>query len=224
MAAELIMVNPRARKRRRVTRARRNPRRAMTPLQRKYFGPKRRSRVTRVARNPVSRRSRRRHHRSIRRYQRNPTLGGYARRARSMIGENFVGKTLLPSAVGGAGALGLDVALAVLPLPESLKSGTMNIVTRIAGAIGIGMLARMVMGPRFGEQAMAGALTVTFYDGFKQALTTYAPSVPLSAAELGWVNPAMNVGPMGVYLDNRTADVGNDGGMGSYVSGDDWGN
>lgn len=227
-AAEMILVNPRAAKRRRaaVTRVRRNPRRrrTMSALQAKYFGKGRRRAVTRAARNPKPARRHTRRRASVRRYRRNPTLGGYARRARSMIGENFVGRTLLPSAVGGAGALGLDVALALLPLPDSLKTGTMNIVTRLAGAIGIGLLSKAIVGPRFGEQAMAGALVVTFYDGFKQALTTYAPAVPL--AGLGWMNPALSVGDgMGVYVDRDYTNPGmGDDGMGSYVSGDPYGN
>jgi hypothetical protein len=199
----------------------------MSALQRSYFGGGRRARrrarraaPMQVARNPRRRSFRRR----IRSARRNPTMRGYARRAREMVGRNFVGRSLLPAAVGGAGALGLDVALAVLPVPAMLKAGALNIATRVAGALALGYLGKMLVNDRFGEQAMTGALVVTFYDGFKQAMTTYAPSVPLSDY-MNWngTQPALQ---LGVYDDpgRSQAFADHDGSMGVYVSGDQYGN
>ncbi len=77
---------------------------------------------------------------------------------------NFLKDTLIPSAVGGAGALALDVAVAALPLPATMKTGPMAPLVKAAGAVGLGMLAGQFLGRRTGEQIAAGALTVTIYN------------------------------------------------------------
>lgn len=76
----------------------------------------------------------------------------------------FVKDTLMPSVVGGAGALALDVAVGMLPLPPALKSGPMAPLVKAAGAVGLGMIASKALGRRTGEQVAAGALTVTVYN------------------------------------------------------------
>lgn len=76
----------------------------------------------------------------------------------------FVKGTLMPSVVGGAGALALDVAMGMLPLPPALKSGPMAPLVKAAGAVGLGMIAGKALGRRTGEQVAAGALTVTVYN------------------------------------------------------------
>lgn len=86
------------------------------------------------------------------RYRRSNPIGG------------FITDTLIPSAVGGAGALALNVAIAMLPLPVAMKVGPMAPLVRVAGAVGLGMLAGQFMGRKIGEQVTAGALTVTLYD------------------------------------------------------------
>lgn len=83
---------------------------------------------------------------------------------------NFVKDTLMPSVVGGAGALALDVAMGVLPLPPAMKAGPMAPLVKAAGAVGIGMLAGQLMGRRVGEQVAAGGLTVTVYNVARQLL------------------------------------------------------
>lgn len=82
----------------------------------------------------------------------------------------FVKTTLMPSVVGGAGALALDVAVAMLPLPPTMKTGPMAPLVKAAGAVGIGMLAGQFLGRRTGEQVAAGALTVTVYNVARQML------------------------------------------------------
>lgn len=77
---------------------------------------------------------------------------------------DFLTGTLMPSAIGGGGALLLDVALAVLPIPASLKVGALAPVVKIAGAVGLGMAAGMVVSRKTANQIAAGALTVTMYN------------------------------------------------------------
>ena len=97
--------------------------------------------------------------RMLRRRRRNPIgLGG------------FVKTTLVPSAVGGAGALALDLLLNVIPIPVAVKNGPMRPLLKIGGAIGLGMVASKVASRRVGEQVAAGALTVALYDMAKAAI------------------------------------------------------
>jgi hypothetical protein len=111
---------------------------------------------------------------------------------------NFMTQTLIPSAVGGAGALALDVAVAALPLPPTMKTGPMAPIVKAAGAVGLGMLAGQFLGRKTGEQIAAGALTVTMYNVAKSML--------------------MRVG--GGKIPGLSEYVGNDE-MAAYVAGDD---
>lgn len=111
---------------------------------------------------------------------------------------SFVTDTLLPSAVGGAGALALDVVVAVLPLPVALKTGPAAPLVKVAGAVGLGMLAGAAFGRRTGEQVAAGALTVTIYNFAKAAL------IKIGGGKI----PGLSVypdGPMGEFVSG--ADV-----------------
>jgi len=78
--------------------------------------------------------------------------------------------TLMPSVVGGAGALALDVVVGVLPLPDTLKTGPMAPLVKIAGAVGLGMLGSKMISRRVGEQIAAGAITVQLYNFAKAQL------------------------------------------------------
>ena len=69
--------------------------------------------------------------------------------------------TLMPSVVGGAGALAL---------PANLKVGPMAPLVKIAGAVGLGMLAGKMVNRRIGEQIAAGAITVQVYNFAKAML------------------------------------------------------
>jgi hypothetical protein len=214
--SQLMLVNPRRRKR--------HTARKMTAKQLKYFGPgrRRRRRRTALAVNPHRRRSiravatprRRSRRRHVTRLRRNPMRfsgGKFSMR-------RFLNDTLMPASVGAAGALGVNIALGYLTpsLPISLQSGLMNTGVKIAGAVAVGMAAGMVAGKRFGEQAMAGAITVTLYDLFKGYMQTAMPALPLHEYDvnMGWVSPGIQVGPQ------MSAYVGSDrsySGMGMYV-------
>lgn len=142
-------------------------------------GPARRARPARKATAPARRRPRRAApaaKSSRRKYARSSAPAASAagrtlryRRPNPTIGD-FLTDTLLPSAVGGAGALALDVALAMLPLPPAMKTGPMAPLIKVAGAVGLGMLAGQFMGRKTGEQVAAGALTVTIYNVARAAL------------------------------------------------------
>lgn len=110
---------------------------------------------------------------------------------------DFLSNTLMPSVIGGAGALALDVAIGVLPLPEKLKSGPMAPLVKVAGAVGLGMLASKMVSRRVGEQVAAGAITVQVYNFAKAML------IKVGQGKI----PGLSMYP--------------DGYMGEYVSGDE---
>ncbi|MDE2019678.1 MAG: hypothetical protein KGJ13_05035 [Patescibacteria group bacterium] len=129
--------------------------------------------------------------------------------------KSLMNSTLIPAGVGAAGALGLDVALGFASphLPAFLNNGVMKTVTRVAGAVGIGYVAGAIAGKRFGEEAMAGAITVTLYDLLKGMVKSAVPSLPLSGT--GWVSPAYQVGAY-VGTDSAFAHPG----LSAYVGSD----
>lgn len=204
--SELLLVNPRAKRR-----SRRSGPQRMSALQRQYFGknPRRRRsrtrtrsrRVVRMRRNPTAVATmptprRRRFGRArayVRSMRRRRSGGGGGMGSISRITDLIV-----PALIGAGGAMALDVAWASLPLPDSLKTGTFAPFTRIGGAIGIGWLVGMVAGKRYGAIAGAGALTVTLYDLAKPYIASAIPSIP----GLGYYSPAQQYGVyrgMGVY-------------------------
>lgn len=124
---------------------------------------------------------------------------------------NFVSNTLVPSAIGGAGALAVDVAMAMAPLPVAMKTGPMRPVVKIAAAVALGMIAGKVTSRRTGEQVAAGAITVTLYElartmvaktgvaipGLSEYVSAYpdmggGSDAPMPA--LGYVDSGMQVG------------------------------
>ncbi len=89
----------------------------------------------------------------------------------------FFGDTLnmlVPSAVGGLGALGTDIVLGLPFIPDSIKTGPMRPVARVGAAIGLGMIAGMVTSKTTAKQITAGALTVVMYDTIKAMLAKVA--------------------------------------------------
>ena len=226
-----MLINPG----RKVKSRKHNPhkKRHLSALQLKYFGNKAQRKGNPVMakksnkrrkHNPVHSRkhhSKRRAHNSVRalkrhrRYRSSPSIRG------GMKG--FMQHTLMPSAIGAAGALGIDVILGFLPIPIQFKTGPMRAVVKIAGAVGIGMVASNFVKKETANQFVAGAITVTLYDVFKNYLQTALPTVALSESEhlmqeypsLAYANPALNVSgneQMGVYVPEA--------GMGVYVGGE----
>lgn len=119
--------------------------------------------------NPMAKSRRRRaknpHHRRTR--ARNPFRHKSHRRARGRSRNPFDAKgltaALVPAAIGGAGAVGLDILIAYLPLPAALQSGWGNYATKIVGSFAVGYAGGMALGKEKGHLITAGALTVSLY-------------------------------------------------------------
>lgn len=197
MAAQLLLVNPR--RKRRAKRARAvNPRRSRRTRARRSSARRRRTSVI-VARriNPRRKHHARRVHRARRRH--NPRmLGGFSIRG--------ITSALVPAAIGGAGAVALDVGLSYLPasVPDFLKTGIGNKGLKIAGAIALGMIAGKVLGRETGKAVGAGALTVVAYGIVRDLVKQVAPTLPLSGTDYQdfAYNPAPMLTGMGAYMDN----------------------
>lgn len=154
-----------------------------------------------------------------RRRHRNPRFG-----MPNMRG--IVKGTLMPAAIGASGALALDVAMGYAQpyLPAVLQSKWAMLAVKVAGAIGIGMVAGKVLGRERGRVATLGAATVVVYGAAKSALAQALPTVKgLSgysdyidysmqsrAPGMGFYSPAPTLQPtMGAYLPQA--------GMGAYM-------
>lgn len=139
--AELMLVNPRKRRKSRKTTS------------------KRRSVASRaVATVRASAR------RIGRRYRRNPiaSRGGAAGNAM----EQFKA-----GAIGAAGALAVDVAMQKLPIPANLKTGTAAPIVKGLVGIGIGMLvAKVGKNKALGHKLAQGAVTVSLYNAGHEML------------------------------------------------------
>lgn len=174
----LAILNPRP-KSRRARSGGRKRRRPMTAKQLKFFGPRKSRKVaTRkkarakpsvviVQSNPKGTRmaKKTRHHRRrkasakpfvhkrVKRYRRNPRS----------IEAGFFNNTLVPSAIGAAGAVGADMLLGYLPVPAQYKTGMIGAALRIASALAIGAAVGAVSNREAGEEAAAGGVIVTLY-------------------------------------------------------------
>ncbi len=190
-----------------------NPKRKRRSSTRKRRSSARRARVSHMRRNPryktrrrwstkmeANPRHRRRHH--ARRMHRNP------RRRHSSGGrgiKGFVNHTVLPAFVGAGGALLLDVTLGLIPMPAALQGKWIKPIVGIAGAGALGLAAAKVAGKHNGQLVALGGVLVVAYNLLKSTLQTAAPSVPVSGLgmeQVGWVNPAMPAGTMGMYVGN----------------------
>jgi len=145
--------------------------------------------------------------------------------------DRFLKTSVMPSAIGAAGALALDVVMNKLPIDEATKAGPMRPLIKGVGAVGIGMLANMVTTRRNAEQITAGALTVAMYDAAKTFLSTQFPALGLSGADyplvdvddaypqIEYLSPNQLVNgyddPLGEYLDEGVG--GYDDSLGEYL-------
>lgn len=118
------------------------------------------------------------------------------------------------------GALGLDIALAYIPLPAQLQGPFIGPVIKGLGAIGLGVVANM-MGVRAdtANRMAEGALTVQIHGIARTMLSQFAPAIPLSAyvgpEGLGYYGSGWNPNVddpdwtnsgMGTYLPDISAD------------------
>ena len=216
--AELMLINPRKRRKHKAKKSagkKRGKRRTMTALQRKYFGKRKHKRVATVAKKSHKRRRRSiTKHLSVRRhrkYRRNPARG-----LGKFSVQGFAKNTLMPSAIGAAGALGLDVLIGFLPLPPNLKTGPMRSVVRIAGAVALGIVAGMVVKKETAANIAAGAVTVTLYDVLKGAVQTAMPTLQLGENDIFTEYPSLAYAGAGETVGEYVSDD-----MGMYVGDSD---
>ena len=204
--SEILLVNPRRRRRRKTTTRRRK------------------TSVRRRRRNPVANPRRRRRRTTVRRRRRNP-----ARRA-TRITARSIQKNLTVAAQGAAGAIGLDIALAYIPLPAQLSGPFATPVVKGLAAVGLGAVAGMVgMRADTATRMTEGALTVQLHSIGKNMLGQFMPNIALSEyldTGVGYYGSGYNPGVddpdwldgMGTYLPDLSADdIGMDeGGFAMY--------
>ncbi len=137
-----------------------NPRKRRKASAAKKPAAKRRSIASR-ARSSVAKVSKR-----IKHYRRNP------------ISKASVISQFKEGAIGAAGALAVDVAMAKLPIPAEYKTGQFAPLVKGFVGIGIGMaVAKFGKNKKLGEQLAAGAVTVSLYNAGRQLL---APTLGLA--------------------------------------------
>lgn len=144
--AQLLMVNP---KRRRKAPAKRRKASASKAVARP--APRRRRRAA----APAKRRT----------YRRNPIARG-----------NNIVTQVKNSAIGAAGALGVDIAFAKLPIPDQFRTGMMAPAARGIVSLGIGMLVgKVAKNKRLGTQLAEGGITVALHDLMKSQVGKVMP-------------------------------------------------
>ena len=212
-AEQLLLINPRRKRRAKKSRRRR------ARSRRRVVSHRRRRRVARVSRRRSRRvggyRIRRRRAKNPRRHR---SYKMRRRRHRNPIGLSSRGitATVVPAAIGAVGAVGLDVAWGYLSgyLPASLQSGVLGTVAKIAGAFGLGMVAGKVVGREKGKLVTAGAITVIAYGAIKEFAHSAAPSIP----GLGAYMPGMGMSGFGdLAATNPAPYLSGPAGMGAYM-------
>jgi hypothetical protein len=150
-----------------------------------------RKRAVARRRNPVRRK------RSVRRRRRNPRVTARGVQAQ-----------LMTASTGALGALGLDIALAYIPLPAQFTGGMVGKVVKMAGAVALGVVAHQLGATAVNANRMAeGALTVQLHGIGKDLMMQFAPQIALSAY--------MDEG-MGYYGSGW--NPGNENGLNSYLT------
>ena len=180
MAKSLMLVNPRKRRK--------------APVKRKA------ARKTVARKSPVKRK--RNPASPVRRRRRNP--------ASRKVGVKSIMGNVQNSAIGAAGAVGVDMAMRFLPIPLNLRMGNMNSLTKGVVALGLGMLTNAVVKGNTGTKIAEGGMTVALYEAASGMI----------AQQTGVIAPG---GVAGSYsdLDNAAMaeylDAGE--GMGEYLDG-----
>lgn len=194
--AQLMLINPAKRP---------SKRRKASPAQLRALAKARRARAG-LSSNPAPRRRRRTSLRAVARSTR--------RRARhNPIGMGGIMGSLMGAVQGAGGALAVNAVFNLLPLPVTLKTGMAATATKMALAVGVGMLAKPMLGRTAGKLA-EGAMTVAAFEAIQGMLPVSMGGS--SVAGLGYMSPGLVAG--GNMLPNMS--VPNfPSGMGEYVSG-----
>lgn len=158
-----------------------------------------------LASNPAPRRRRRHTLRAVARHTRR-------RARRNPIGMGGIMGSLTGAVWGAGGAVAVNYAFNLLPLPATMKTGMMGTVSKLGLAVALGMVGKSFLGRNAGKMA-EGAMTVAAFEAIQTMLPVSAGGT--SVAGLGYMSPGMNAG--GYSLPNTS--VPNMSGMGEYVSG-----
>jgi hypothetical protein len=169
---ELLLVNPRKRRKGRKVAKRKTTHRRRASVPAIVAAPRRRYR-----RNPIAKRV------SRRRYKRNP-IGGRL---------DFKG-TIMPALEGAAGGLALDFLMGLSIVPAALKTGQMANVTKVVGALALGMVAKNFVGSGTAANMVRGAMVVTLHD----ALKVIATGAGVKLNGVGYY-PVQNLHGVGAY-------------------------
>lgn len=162
----------------------------------------------RKRKRPVRARSRRGSRRRVSALRRNPI--------RKMSVKGIVNDAVMPAATAAAGAIGLDVMMGYLPIPDNLKTGPARYLVKGVGAIGLGMIAQAVGLKASTARAMTtGALTVALYEAGKGAIVTAAPDFAARAGldGLGIYDTNVRPGSMRLGYANSGYPAGQNLGM-----------
>lgn len=179
MPGELMLLNPRrkSKSRKRRTPAQLAATRKLVALNRRRGGGGKKRRAPARRRNPVAAMPYRRKR----------------RRSKGFGGLKGITRVIIPAAIGGAGALAIDIGYNLLPIPPRFKTGMYAPAFKIAGALGIGWLASMFTTKQLAEQIMIGSITVTVASLFKGFAQRTFPQVALGEIDeetLAFVNAA----------------------------------
>jgi hypothetical protein len=123
----------------------------------------------------------------------------------------FLREQLMPAAIGGAGALGVDIAWALAPVPANIKTGAFAPLVKIAGAVVLGAIVSRFASKRIGAGVVSGYLTVTAYDFIKGLVSKNLPQIPLAGYPYD----------LGFYQAGQFIPGGAQPGMGAYLPGPD---
>ncbi|MCP4410659.1 MAG: hypothetical protein GY807_23545 [Gammaproteobacteria bacterium] len=160
-------------------------------------------------RNPTARPAMKTH--VVQNSRRKPAARAVPRRrsnpAPRMTMQSIMNKQLMPALQGGVGALGLDFAWGMLPLPANLKTGQLRHVVKGVGALGLGWLAGNFMKPATAAQLSTGALTVVMHTALRETIQTTVPQAAQFLGEyiegMGYYNAGEIVSPQYDTNDNN---------------------
>lgn len=224
MAGQLLLVNPKRRRRSRSGGKRRKSRsaaqrRATAKMlaanrSRRRTNPgrsRRRRRVVGYAVGSGRVRRRKMNPRRRRRYS-NPVTRHRRRRNPSMRGSvGGIMNTAMDAGIGAGGALVTDIAWSFLPLPATMKTGAIGTLAKAATSIALGIVGSKVVGGAMARKATVGALTVQIYAFVKPMLAGVVPGLGYYGA--GY---ALNG-----FVPNSLSDTPSS--LNAYISGEGYG-
>lgn len=151
-------------------------------------------------------------------YARNPInlRHRHKRRSNPITGKlgGIVDQIIMPAGIGAGGALTLDLIWGYLPIPAVVKVGPMRHAAKGVGAIGLGMLAGMVLKKDTANALALGAMTVVMYNAAREAVASFAPNIALGEY-LAITGDQLNLGEYMEGIEDQSNDSMDGIGMGA---------